>query len=313
MLESANVPTQGVPCEQVLADFHVYLAETKGVRQGTQRVYVRHVREFLNSEFRFGIMFNQELSGRVVFRYITEHASRGRVVATKLATTALRSFIRYLVIRGKCDASLINSVPPVCNRKLSRIPTVLSKAQVDAILASFDRTTPLGLRNYAIVLCLAHLGLRSGDVVHLTLDDVNWRSGTLRVQGEKSRRASVMPVPYEVGSAIAAYVLKGRPITRERRIFVSHARGSQKGMPVTSSAIWPIVHKAAKRCEIDTTRVGAHTLRHTFASHMLQNGVELKQIADVLGHRSLNATFLYTKVDLRRLSEVTQPWPVVKP
>lgn len=312
MPRSENVSTRGIPCEQVLADFHVYLAETKGMRDGTQRIYVRHVREFLNSEFPLGKMLAEELNGRVICRYITEHASRGQIVATKLATTALRSFVRYLMVRGECDAFLINSVPAVCNRKLSRVPTVLSSAQVQAILASFDRSTPLGLRNYAIVLCLARLGLRAGDVVGLTLDDVDWRSGTLRVRGEKSRRPSIMPMPHEVGSAIAAYIQEGRPTTSERRIFVSHARGSEKGKSITSSAIWPVVHRTARNCGIDAIRVGAHTLRHTFASHMLQSGVELKQIADVLGHRSLNATFLYTKVDLRHLSEVAQPWPVVK-
>ncbi|MDP2857585.1 MAG: site-specific integrase [Bacillota bacterium] len=311
MPESVSAFAINASCKEVVTGFGVYLVGTRGVRPGTQRVYSRHVREFLERRFPLGIVLGRELSARDLFLYVTEHAARGRVVTTKLAATALRSFIRYLVIRGDCDPSLIDAVPCIPNWRLSRLPRVLSEQQAATVMANLNRATPIGRRDYAIILCLVRLGLRAGDVVRLSLDDVDWRSGILRIQGEKSRRARILPLLQEVGSALVAYVLKGRPTTNERRIFVSHRRGPQKGMPMTGSAIWAVVRRAVRRSGIDVGRVGAHTLRHTFASQMLHNGVDLKRIADILGHCSLDTTFVYTKVDLDRLAEVAQPWPGV--
>ena len=304
---SANNPS----CEESLEEFDGYLAEVRGVRPGTRVLYRRHVREFLDARFPSGIVAGREISARDLFCYISEHAARGRVVTTKLAAAALRSFVRYLVIRGDCSISLIGSVPSVPNWKLSSLPRILSDEQVAALMKTFNRATPIGLRDYAIALCLARLGLRANEVARLSMDDVKWRSGSLSISAEKSRRASVMPILEEVGLALAAYVRDGRPPTKDRTLFVNHGRGSQKGTAITASAIGAVIRRAMQRSEIRITSPGAHTLRHTMASRMLRAGADLKEIADVLRHRSLNTTFVYTKVDLDRLAEVAQPWPVV--
>lgn len=309
MPELLVVSAKGFSHEELLAQFDQYLVEVRGARPGTRNHFRRHVHEFLKARFPSGNVEPCKLSPPDLFSYIAEHAAGGQPGRTKLAATALRSFLRYLVIRGDCDPSLVTSVPSAPRWKLSSIPKVLSEHQVAALMETFNRETAIGLRDYAITLCLARLGLRAGEVAHLLLDDVNWRSGSLRIQAEKNRRVSTMPLPRDVGAALADYLRNGRPPTKERHLFVNHGRGSQKGMAMTSSAVRLVIRRAWERSGIQVPSKGTHTLRHTLASRMLRTGADLKQIADVLRHRSFETTMVYMKVDLDRLTEVAQPWP----
>jgi integrase len=210
-------------------------------------------------------------------------------------------------MKGLCGAELVNAVPSLPAWKLSGIPSYLTKEQLDKFLSSFDHKTPTGRRDYAIALCLARLGLRRKEVTHITLDDIDWRSGILRITSSKSRRFSSLPLPEDVGKAIISYLRNGRPPTEERQLFVCHRH--RVGAPLQSTAIGIIIRRRFKRTGMKVPSRGTHILRHTVATHMVQKGVSIKEVADFLRHRSLDTTVIYTKVNLPMLLEVALPWP----
>ena len=224
-------------------------------------------------------------------------------------TPALRSFLRFLQMKGLCAARLVNAVPYIPAWKLSGIPNYLTKEQLDELLSSFDRKTPTGRRDYAIAICLARLGLRRKEASQLTLDDIDWRSGSLHIISSKSRRFSSLPLPEDLGKAIVDYLRNGRPPTEERRVFVCHRH--RVGAPLKSAAIGTIIRRRFKRIGMKVPSRGTHILRHTVATHMVQQGVNIKEVADFLRHRSLDTAVIYTKVNLPMLLEVALPWPKI--
>lgn len=169
----------------------------------------------------------------------------------------------------------------------------------------------MGRRDHAMTLCLVQLGLRAGEIAALTLEDVDWRAGTMRLAKSKEHRASLLPVPVTVGHALAAYLRRGRPRTLVREVFVRH--GLPAGQPITSSAVSAVVRRAFQRASLDVPSRGAHILRHTAATRMMRAGTSLKEVADILRHRALETTMIYAKVDLRALMEVALPWPGARP
>jgi len=160
-----------------------------------------------------------------------------------------------------------------------------------------------------MALCMSQLGLRSHEVAHLRLDDIDWRAGTIQIGG-KSRRTSVLPLPADVGRAIVAYLRRGRPTTSERFIFIRHFMPA--GTAMTAHAIRAAIRKAFARTGYVLPCMGTHVLRHTAATRMVRAGATIKEVADVLRHRCIDTTALYTKVDLPRLAEVAFPWPEVQ-
>ena len=178
------------------------------------------------------------------------------------------------------------------------------------MLASFDASNPCGHRDQAIVQCLATLGLRPGEVASLCLDDIDWRGGTLQIRARKNRRGAVLPLPRVVGQALVGYLSGERPATDERRVFVVHQE-ERRGKPLSSAAVSRVVARAVRRAGVDAPLAGAYVFRHTVASRMVREGASLKEVADVLGHRSLDTTRIYAKLDLPRLREVALPWPEV--
>ena len=178
------------------------------------------------------------------------------------------------------------------------------------MLASFNVSTPCRQRDHAIVQCLSSLGLRPGEVTDLCLDDIDWRGGTIEVRIRKNRRGAVLPLPRVVGQALVDYLSGERPATDERRVFVQHV-GVRRGKPMSRTAVSSVVVRALRRAAVDTPLAGAYVFRHTVASRMVREGASLKEVADVLGHRSLNTTTIYAKLDLPRLREVALPWPEV--
>ena len=172
-------------------------------------------------------------------------------------------------------------------------------------MAGWDRSTPEGARDRAIGLCLAKLGLRSGEVAALALADIDWRRGTVRLGRSKSGRPGQLPLLAEVGEAMAHYLRMGRPRCAHRQVFLF----CQSARPMSAQAVSAVVRRGLRRCGIEVRRAGAHLLRHTLASHLVQNGASLKEVADVLRHRELNSASAYAHVDLANLRSVAQPWP----
>lgn len=167
------------------------------------------------------------------------------------------------------------------------------------VLASLETCRPYGRRDRAIVVSLATLGLRPGEVASLCLDDIDWREGTVHLRQRKTRRGAVLPLPREAGRAIAAYLREERPACAERRVFVQH-RGRGRGRPISAGAVSEVVARALRRARVDAPIAGAYLFRHTLASRMVQRGASLKEVADVLGHRSLKSTPRVARTDSAR-------------
>ena len=220
--------------------------------------------------------------------------------------TALRSFFRFLLRDAKIQVDLAACVPTVANWQLSSVPKYLSAEEIQRLLDACDRSTPTGRRDYAILLLLARLGLRAGEVVALEFDDVDWRAGEIRVRG-KGLFHDRLPLLTEPGEALAAYLRTDRPETRTRRIFV-RMQAPHTGF-AGPSTVSTIVRRALERAGLHPPAKGAHLLRHTLATGMLRGGASMAEIGQVLRHRSPNTTEIYAKVDLQGLRSLAQPWP----
>jgi len=221
----------------------------------------------------------------------------------------LRSFLRFLEFSGRLHLRLAGAVPQPVPPLPPPPPQTLEPKQWRKFLNSFPRSTPKGRRDYAIVLCLAQLALRSQEVVGLTLDDLDWRTMTVRLPQTKQQRQRLLPLPDAAAKAIVSYLKHGRPPTPSRTLFVHHL--APVGQPLTAYSVRVLVRRAFARCNIPAS--GSYILRHTWATWAHRRGAGLKLIADVLGHRSLQSTQRYAHVNLEELRQVALPWPRIRP
>lgn len=287
-------------------DFERYLSQERGLSRATLRNYLPIVRQFLVE--RFGqkpLRFDQLLS-RDITGYVQRHAHDFCPKRTALMVAALRSFLRYLRHQGRIATDLAAAVPCVAAWRLSALPKFLPIAQIQRILKSCDRQSTVGRRDYAILMLLARLGLRAGEVVALTLDDIRWDTGEIAVQG-KGGRQSRLPLPQEVGRALADYLQKGRPPCPSRRLFIRD-RAPRQGF-ADASTVSTLVRRALERAGVSSPCKGAHLFRHSLATNMLRQGASLSDIGDLLRHRGINTTAIYAKVDMEALRPLAQPWP----
>lgn len=225
----------------------------------------------------------------------------------KTMVTALRAFIRFLITAGLCPVGLDAAIPTLAHWHLSTLPRYLQAEEVERIVAACNTNTAVGMRDRAIVLLLVRLALRASDIVHLRLDDIDWKEGWIRVCG-KGRRETRLPLPQEVGEAIIAYVTGSRPPVDTHILFL-RSRAPLRGF-ASHSAISVIVARAMHRADVACpARGAAHVLRHSAATAMLRQGASLQDIAVILRHRSIETTSIYAKVDVLALREIAQPWP----
>ncbi|MDQ5914169.1 MAG: tyrosine-type recombinase/integrase [Pseudomonadota bacterium] len=228
---------------------------------------------------------------------------------SKNLATALRMFLRFLVARGECTPGLEFAVPTVARWRLSTLPKYIQPEEVEALIASCDSSTPLGARDRAILLLIARLGLRAGDVNGLQFRHLLWSEGMLKVAG-KNRHEVELPLPQEVGDAILHYLKTGRPALKSDFVFITI---TAPFVPITRQVVGRTVARAIGRTGIDAPNRGAHLLRHSVATAMLRDGMSLPAIGALLRHRSVETTMVYAKVDVNLLKEVVQPWPGVRP
>ena len=293
------------PIELLAQDFASHLRQDQALSAATIAYYVPFARQLLTERFGRRDVDLGDLCAADVLGFVQRHA-RALPSRAKMMTTALRSFLRYARYRGDINIDLAAAVPAVANWAMTSIPRAIAPDHVRRVLAHCNRHTSVGRRDFAILMLLARLGLRSGEVVALTLEDIDWEVGHLRVCG-KGRRECLVPLPADVGEAIAAYLQQGRPPSATRRLFLrTHApfRGLGRSNP-----LGPIVKRAFARAGIDSPRNGAHQFRHGLATQMLKRGASLLEIGEVLRHRSPEITAIYTKVDLISLRELALPWP----
>ncbi len=301
-----TAPVAVDPVECAKEDFKQYLSQERGLSAATLHIYLPVVHQFLRERFgrgptRFSELRATDLTG-FIQRHVHDHSPR----TAQHMVGALRAFLRHLRFRGAITTDLAACVPTVANWSYSTLPKFLQPGQVQQVLARCDRRTSVGRRNYAILLLLARLGLRAGEVVAMTLDDIDWKEGRLTVRGKGGQWAD-MPLPAEVGKAIAAYLQRGRPHCASCRLFIrEHA--PRVGF-ANSSTISTLVKRALAHAGVGSARTGAHLFRHTLAAEMLRHGASLGEVGQLLRHQHRDTTQIYAKVDLSALRQLALPWP----
>jgi site-specific recombinase XerD len=295
------------PQEQIFEEFSRYLRSERGL---APKSIIRHlpvIRRFLHEVCPAGIHDLSEISQEDITRYVERHARDMSAASGKAMCSSLRAFLRYLQQRGFNSIALASCVPSVRNWKLASLPTYLSSAQVQKVLDSCDQTKVLGRRNYAILMMLAKLGLRAGEVATLTLDDLNWRSGEMCIRA-KGRQRTRMPMPADVGAAVVGYLRDGRPTSSCRRLFL-RTLAPNVGF-ASGCAITMIAKTALERGGIrGYAHQGAHIFRHSLATELLRSGATLSEIGQLLRHQSHDTTRIYAKVDIDALRTLSLPWP----
>lgn len=302
--ESEPLPP-GSALDCALHDFSQYLARQRSLAQTTITRYRRVIRDFLGERFGSGPIVPAELSAADVRQFVLRRAQAGGGATARQVASALRSFLRGLRLQGEIDTDLAAAVPALATRPV-KLPESLEPEQTRQLLASCDLRSAKGLRDYAILLLLARLGLRAGEVVGMRLSDLDWCSGELIVRG-KGMRCDRLPMLQDIGEALVAYLRQGRPRCSSPLVFL-RLRAPYRGLAQASS-VASIVRRALQRAGLDPRHKGAHLLRHTLATEMLRRGASLRQIAQILRHRDTQTTEIYARVDLGALRDLAQPWP----
>ena len=303
---AAPSPQVSNPFASVERCYERFLVNERGVSRATVETYLPIVHAFLAERFATRAVAFETLTVRDVNRFIVRQSRRLSRSRVKLVVTALRSFLRHLHQRGDIPVDLAGALLPVASWRLSGVPKSLAPEQVEAVIRSCDARTAAGRRDRAIVLLLARLGLRAGEVAAMTLDDLDWDTGVVSVTGKGPRREA-LPLPREVGEALVAWLRDGRPPCPTRHVFVRiHAPHVGFAGPV---AVINVVQRALARAGIDPPFKGAHLLRHSLATTMLRHGASLEEIGQVLRHASPDTTWIYAKVDLEALRTLAPAWP----
>jgi site-specific recombinase XerD len=299
-------PVEPTPAERLVAEFRAYLERERRLAPSTVLHYLAFARCFLAQHFQDGEVRLDRLQATDVVGFVQREAARLHAKRAKMMTTALRSFLQYARYRGLIESDLRTSVPTVANWSMASLPNALSSDELQRLLSGCERETAVGCRNWAILLLLARLGLRAGEVVGLALEDLDWAAGELSIRsaGIPTDR---LPIPQDVGVALANYLHHGRPVCASRRVFV-RLRAPHRGF-ANSAAISSLVRRALERAGLDPAHKGAHLLRHTVATQMLRQGASLAEIGELLRHRCQQTTMIYAKVDLDLLRPLALPWP----
>lgn len=309
LLSPLMEPDPDDPFASILARYDRHLASVRGLAASSRAQYRRYARRLLEwFRGRHGERPLARLRGVDVLEYITDCADLHPSGSWRNNLCSLtRGFLRFLRWEGIIEVDLDRVVPTLPHWRLQTVPRHLPWQQVRALIDSVDATRPIGMRDKAVLLSIALLGLRNQEVRRLALGDLRWRAGAIRLPETKSRRERVLPLPQELGTALAEYVLRARPRLDVPQVFVRH-RAPQGPITSTSGIVY-IVRKHLQRAGIRAPSHGAHLLRHSLATRMVNQGVAIKQVADVLGHVSIDTTAIYTKVNTRSLSAVALPFP----
>jgi integrase/recombinase XerD len=299
-------PLPLTPVERCLQEYVQYLESYRGFVPTTIAGYTLPVRRFLVREYGADPVQLGALRAPAILSFIRHHVQRhGRLSATYL-TNALRSFFRFLRHRGEITLDLVAAVPSVAGWTLAGLPKQLARGVVRRVLANQERDNAAGRRNYAILLLLARLGLRSCEVAALRLEDVDWEGARVNIRSRKGGRVIALPLPGDVGRAIAEYLKDGRPNCTSREVFVStHAPLAG----ISRISVGHVARRALLRSGISGVSMGVHTFRHTLAGELLRRGASLDEIGRILRHKDASTTAIYAKVDMEALRPLAVRWP----
>ena len=289
----------------LLKGFCAWMRALRGTSEPTLYNYGLRIRELLRS---FGENPG-DLDAAGLRQFVLQQSRTTGWAAAKSCTTALRMFLRFLIAEGRCRADLLGAIPVVAHWRLAALPRYLPAEDVERLISSCEQSSPVGIRDRAILLLLARLGLRAGDIVQMRLQDIDWKGAWIQVSG-KNRRQTRLPLNQEVGGAIVSYLQKARPPVHHDALFVC-CRAPFRPFG-SHCAVSVLVDRAIRRAGVTRpSRGAAHLLRHSLASSMLREGATLQQISVLLRHKSIETTQIYAKVDIAGLIQIAQPWPEV--
>lgn len=286
---------------ELFRQFEQWMQAHRGVRPATLRNYQRHIVDLLSTLGEYP----EHYTATALYTAILNYALGRSHELAKKRVTAIRMFIRFLIVAGRCQPGIEAAIPTLADWPLARLPRYLSVEEVERVLAGTDDITPTGIRDKAILLLLARLGLRASEVAELALPDIDWSAGTFSVMG-KSRQEAKLPLPQEVGDALLKYLEFARPSVATNRVFITAVA---PWIPITRYVVKHVAAHAIRRAGVSAPSFGAHVLRHSAATGMLRQGASLQVIGEVLRHHCLETTAHYAKVDMSLLQQVTRPWP----
>jgi integrase/recombinase XerD len=293
------------PERKILISYDSYLSDICGMANNTRIKRRRYVRAFLDKLKISNLSQVDKVSSKQIVRFVKEYSSYYKSGSIGVVLTSLRSFLKYVSFQGYNVKKLIFSIPRIPNWKLSTVPKFLTDKQIKTFLSVFNCKSPSGKRDYAMARCLTDLGLRCCEVSKLKLQDINWHEATIKIARGKIEQEDSLPLPKATGEAISDYLVHGRPKSNSKFIFVFH--GAPYGKGVQTTTVRGAIRRAFHRAGFEPCH-GTHILRHTFATRLLTSGTSLKEIADMLRHKCIDTTMIYTKVDLPHLHCVAMPW-----
>jgi len=287
--------------------FFEHLRSNRGVSEGTCSGYKHHLVGFLSHFFKKKKTIEiSTLTPTAIRDYLQCRIRNLSATQAQSMRAAIRGYLRFIQLNGIHTGHLAFAIPTISTKRRSLSPVIISSDDLETVLSSVDRSTPLGKRTYASILCLGDLGMRIGDVTNLSLDDINWRNGTIQVKNTKSEKPFLLPLPKRVGEAIADYIRNGRPQSKIRNVFVSYRPVGNK---ITKCALFNPIQRIWKKTGLDVKYSGTHIFRHSLATNLRRKGLSLKVIADILGHQCIETTALYAQVDIEGLQQLMQSWP----
>jgi site-specific recombinase XerD len=293
------------PVDREVWQFDNHLDQAGGLALNTRLYRRRYVRQFLSHLFGCGPFEPEKIKPRHVMDFAANQAAARKPGTAKVIVGALKSYFKYLQLRGLCDLQLLSAVPTIPFWKLAGIPKTVAAQDLDRFLKTFDRSTATGRRDFAMALCMNECGLRACEISHLHLRDINWRLGILNVPKSKTHRSRHLPLTPRLGQAISDYLRNGRPNSSEHGLFLRHRAPYD---PISDGIVRGALRRSYERSGA-TPWSGPHALRHTLAARLMEGGVPIKEVADVLGHTSIDTTAIYAKVNLAMLKQVAMPWP----
>ena len=299
-------PLNESPLTDLKSRYEDYLLKERGLSTVTGSRYWPYIQRFLVARFGDNPMRLCELCPQDIDHFLLRHAHERTPKAAQLMVSAMRSFLRFLFRYGETRRDLSTAVPTVPAWRLSEVPKYIKPEEIELVLEACDRTTSVGRRNYSILLLIARLGLRAGEVVALELGDINWRTSELIIRG-KGQSCDRLPLPQSAGEALVIYLKNDRPKCSTRRVFV-RTRAPYRGFK-DSTTVSTIVRRTVERSGLSTPSKGAHLLRHSLATGMLRKGASMAEIGELLRHRSPNSTEIYAKVDIEGLRSIARVWP----
>lgn len=315
LLEMIGTRTTTPPFRQgfvarVLTRYAHHLESVHGLAASTIGYRLRYARTLLRRCRIRQASHLAKLNADRVRRFVCGEGRRCRPSSGQVMACSIRTFLRFLQFQGLVTRDLAVVVPTFANWRLASLPATVSAGELDRLTRPCDTTAPIGLRDRAILLCMIDLGLRASDVADLRLDGVDLITGALRLRRRKQREPAELPMTPRLALAIRMYLQQGRPHSPSPNLFVLHR--APRGQAVTSIGVRDIIVRRAAQAGLADRIRGSHVIRHSLACRLINAGATLKQIADLLGHQSIDTTRIYAKVDLASLSQVALPWPAAK-